>query len=230
MGGDMAGNRNIDRFRQNAVAARQQNLGQQRQAQQTGGDEEDLRRRYYDRLKTSEGDADRLMQEYTQSAGAGDPRAAFRESSQAAFDTFKEQFSDNLSDLRGQQVGQGRLNTGFRFDDEDRLFKGMGENLNRTISDRALDAERLVQNQTAQRAGMAQWAGDRATAGVGGEYHTLRGQRMQDERDGRERRDSRRRGRWNTLLGLGGAAIGFGLGGPGGAAAGFNIGSRAGGR
>lgn len=192
----------------------------------TADTEEDrLRREYYDQMSQTRGDADRYRQQYETSRAGGDPEAAFKRTTGAAFADFKDQFTENLADLRGQQVGMGRLNTGFGFDDEDRLFTNMGKNLNRTVAGHALDVERLRQGGISRDAQVASSAADRALSATGGEYHTLRAQRMQDERDSNERRDSRRRGRWNSILGVGGATAGFLLGGPAGAAAGYQVGS-----
>lgn len=55
---------------------------------------------------------------------AFDPRQYAAESTQATTQLMKRDLTRGLDDLRGQQVGMGRLRTGFGFGDEDRLWEG----------------------------------------------------------------------------------------------------------
>jgi hypothetical protein len=72
-----------------------------------------------------------------------DPFEAVGTSARAGFETFRDDFSEFLRDFRGQQVGSGRLDTGFAVEDEDRvLFRGL-QDLNRQIAGQALGASSL---------------------------------------------------------------------------------------
>lgn len=149
-----------------------------------------------------------------------DPRDAFRESSRAAFDDFRTGFGENLERLRGNQVAMGRLRTGFGQQDEDELFTAMGRDLNTRLGSMALDAERLGMDRTRMIQQHQDRAQERATAAAGGEYQTLRQQRLSD-------RANRRRFWGNLASGVITAGATF-LGGPaaGAAAAGATSGLR----
>lgn len=55
---------------------------------------------------------------------AFDPRQYASEATQATTQLMQRDLTRGLDDLRGQQVGMGRLRTGFGFGDEDRLWEG----------------------------------------------------------------------------------------------------------
>lgn len=149
-----------------------------------------------------------------------DAREYSRDASQAAYQDFAEEHGRAIRDLRGEQVGAGRLNTGFRFEDEDQLTQDFQDRLSRDLARNAFTAARLdLENQGAFAAeGIeARRASDSALAGL---------------RDVAQARENERRERRRGLLGfLGGAAGGIGgflLGGPAGAAAGARIGGELG--
>lgn len=81
-------------------------------------------------------------------------------SARAQFDTFREDLGRDVESLRGSQVGRGRLNSGFGFEDEDRLVEGGIRDLTRTLAQNALQAQSLnlqaaggLANVGAQRSG-----------------------------------------------------------------------------
>lgn len=76
--------------------------------------------------------------EYLTRARGFDADEAAGRSAKAQFDTFREDLAEDLGDLRGEQVGAGRLDTGYRFDDEDELIEGGIRDLNRGIAGRAV--------------------------------------------------------------------------------------------
>lgn len=70
--------------------------------------------------------------------GEFDPNEAAKRSAEAQFETIERPLKENVERLRGEQVGRGRLNTGFGFEDEDRLVRGTFEELARTLGRNAL--------------------------------------------------------------------------------------------
>lgn len=59
------------------------------------------------------------------------------------FDQFQEEIDKRLREFRGTQVGQGRLDSGFRFEDEDELWRQGLSDLGRTFAQNAMQAEGL---------------------------------------------------------------------------------------
>lgn len=72
-----------------------------------------------------------------------DPYAAAETSARAQFETFDRDLGRNLEDMRGSQVGSGRLRTGFGYQDQDRLWEGAVEDLNRSVAKRSMTAAGL---------------------------------------------------------------------------------------
>jgi hypothetical protein len=52
-----------------------------------------------------------------------DPYESMGRAAEAQWSTFSEQLGEGLEDMRGSQVGRGRLRTGFGFEDEDRFSR-----------------------------------------------------------------------------------------------------------
>lgn len=164
-------------------------------------------RSQYDQDIAKQGDVgSALTDNFVSGITGSDPRKAFETSAQAAFQRFSKNLNRNVSTLRGQQVGMGRLDTGFATQDDDRLVEGMGEDLNREISSRALQAEGMELDRLNMAGSYGDRYSDRAMSARGGEYHTERSQRYQDEAD-------RKRG-WGSLISAGIGAAGTVLGGP----------------
>lgn len=145
-----------------------------------------------------------------------DPYAAAATSAQAQFQTFDRDLRRSLDDMRGSQVGTGRLRTGFGYQDQDRLWEGAVEGLNRSLAERALDASRLdLANITSQQQARS-LAAEMAAGGMDQELQ------LEDiER-------AKKSGIGGFLGGALGGIGGFFLGGPLGAVAGSQIGSQAG--
>lgn len=85
------------------------------------------------------------------------PGDAVREFATGAFDTFQHDLARNLEDLRGRQVGMGRLDTGFATEDSDRMIEFGLRDLNNRIAQQALGAANLelgaigIENQARDR-------------------------------------------------------------------------------
>lgn len=161
----------------------------------------------YDRDIARTGDVgNALTSHFVNGITQSDPRQAYHTSANAAFKRFQTRLGENVRQLRGQQAGMGRLDTGFATEDEDRLVTRMGEDLNTELSSRALQAEGLYLDSLNMAGVYGDRFSDRAMAARGGEYHTERSQRMQDEAD--------RRSALGGLISAGISATGTALGGP----------------
>jgi hypothetical protein len=134
------------------------------------------------------------------------PRLAFEESTKAVFDTFHRDLGRNVRGLRASQVGMGRLDTGFATGDEDRLIEGSAEGLHREIAGRGLQAEGLNLDRLGILGAHANAYSDRALEARGGEYQTIRQQRLAEQ--------AQKRSGLGQLLGAGISAVGTIAGGP----------------
>lgn len=129
----------------------------------------------------------------------------------AQFETFREDLQRDLGDLRGSQVGRGRLRSGFGFDEEDELIEFGLRDLNRQLTQNALQAQGL--NLSAARS-LGQTGGQR----TGRFLDILASERDADLLEEEMERREKARSRGGLLRGLGaiaGGAAGFFAGGPG---------------
>jgi hypothetical protein len=172
---------------------------------------------YYDKSFRS------LLENETHGAGVAqnrqeqyDPYAAANRSARAQFETFERDLGRGLEDMRGSQVGSGRLRTGFGYQDQDRLWEGAVEDLNRSLAERSMQAAGLdLQNIQGMQASRS-LAAEMASGGMDRELQMY------------EIEKARKGGLGGFLGGALGGIGGFFLGGPMGAVAGANIGSSAG--
>jgi hypothetical protein len=145
-----------------------------------------------------------------------DPRSFARETAQASFQDFQEGLTRGIGDLRGQQVGMGRLTTGFGQEDEDRYVQDLNRRMAQELARGAFTAAGLEQQNISGIQSAAESARIGADEALAGQMD-----RAQAALNERRQRRSQRLG----LLGSGlGAVGGFLVGGPAGAAAGSRIG------
>lgn len=161
--------------------------------------------------------------EYLRRSRAFDPYAAAEKSARGQFSMFRDVLNKDVRKLRGEQVGMGRLDTGWAQQDEDELVSDSYDRLNDTIMANANNAASMelshingMGNYGLQRSGMF--------------YDLLSGQ-LDREQAAKNARDSRRGGLWSAIGSIGGAGIGMLAGNPllgaqlggylGGAAGGF---------
>lgn len=83
-----------------------------------------------------------------------DPRAAAEESARAQFDVLEEDMGEGFERLRGRQVSAGRLSTGFGMEDQDRFMRDRLDRLDRMMSQQAMRAAGMRQDQLGRAAGM----------------------------------------------------------------------------
>jgi len=121
-----------------------------------------------------------LEDQYVSGISGFDPYAAYREQAQGAFNQFRRSFADQLSRLRGQQVGMGRLRTGFATADEDRLFLEMADRLNDVLAQGALQAAGLNLQRLGQMGDYAAQQRNLALQGYFGDWATRYQQQMAD--------------------------------------------------
>jgi len=134
-------------------------------------------------------------EEYYQRLRDYDPAAAARESAMATFADFQKGIGEQTESLRGSQVGRGRLNIGVGYQDQDRLYERGLQDLGRSVSRQALEAEGM-------RFG--------ATEAIGRYGMDVTGRSLDltaSERDRRARARASKREMWGQL---GGAALGAG--------------------
>lgn len=89
----------------------------------------------------------------TEAYGSFDPRKAATESAQAQFAGFSEELGKQIENLRGRQVGSGRLQTGFGYEDQDRLYSEAYEDMMRGVAQRGVQTAGMRQDQLARRSG-----------------------------------------------------------------------------
>jgi len=166
-------------------------------------------------------DSRRAVDNYLDFATDYDPQEAINRRSQAQWNNLEESLGRSIESLRGRQVGAGRLQTGFGFEDQDRLYEGAFDNLTNAMAMNSLQGEQLGVNVKNRLGSFADSSRNRYLELLSGE----------DDRFIRDQdiKSRKRGGLFGTLGGLIGAGVGFfGGGGPAGAAAGWNIGSSAG--
>lgn len=144
-----------------------------------------------------------------------DAQEAARTSARAQFDEFSEDLGDNLRDLRGSQVGRGRINSGFGFEEEDELYEGALEDLGRTLSQNALAAN--AQNLSAT--GQLSELGGRRTGRYLDVLASERDAQLLQEEQRRRARAEKRGGLFGFLGTVAKGGLGYLSGGPLGAAA-----------
>jgi hypothetical protein len=137
-----------------------------------------------------------------------DPYAAAERSAQGQFGSFRTALNRDLSTLRGQQVGMGRLNSGWAQSGEDELVTHGLEDLNNRIAANSLAAAGLDEQNFSNvgNYGLAQT----------GMYNDLLSGKLDRDQAAANAKRARRGG----LLGGLGAVAGLALGGPEGAAVG----------
>lgn len=144
-----------------------------------------------------------------------DAEDAARRSARAQFDEFSEDLGDNISDLRGSQVGRGRLSSGFGFEEEDELYEGALEDLGRSLSQNALHAQGLNLSATSQLSEL----GGRQTGRFLDVLASERDADLLEEEQRRRARAEKRGGLFDALGTIAKGGLGFWAGGPAGAAA-----------
>lgn len=103
------------------------------------GDFQNYRQSFRRQLAGEESAADTARQRQE----AYDPYQSAERAAKAQFYTFDRDLRRGLDDLRGSQVGTGRLRTGFGYQDQDRLWEGAVEGLNREVAGRSMQAAGL---------------------------------------------------------------------------------------
>jgi len=67
-----------------------------------------------------------------------DPRDATREAARAGYEEVARDRRESMESLRGRQVGAGRVDTGFGYQDQDRLVRTIEEDFNRELARQGL--------------------------------------------------------------------------------------------
>lgn len=164
--------------------------------------------------------ADTLEAESDAARSGFDATEYATDAARAQFDTFRDDLLKDVETLRGNQVGRGRLDTGYGMEDEDELVQGGIENLNRQLVSNAFEAARLNLSNIGGQTAAAEGARNRDLDLLTGA--TDRAQAQENLKMQKKRR------RFGLLGGLAGAAVGSIV--PGlGTAVGAKLGSAIGG-
>lgn len=168
-------------------------------------------------------DSRRAVDSYLDFATDYDAGEAINRRSMAQWNNLERDLGRSIESLRGRQVGAGRLQTGFGFEDQDRLYEGAFDNLTNAMAMNSLQGEQLEANVKNRLGGFADSSRNRYLELLSGEDDRF----VRDEDIKRRKRGSL----WSKIGGVLGAGVGFiGSGfNPAAAAAGWNVGSRAGG-
>ena len=134
----------------------------------------------------------------------------------AATDRSQLAFRNNLRDLKGSEVRNGRLNTGFFDEDVGQLALDSNRQLNDQIGSRALEASQMQQTNDARYLGAAEQQQQ--------QYFDLLTGGLDREQAEKNRQSQQRSSLLGSLASLGGTAIGFLAGGPPGAGVGGSVG------
>jgi hypothetical protein len=95
-----------------------------------------------------------------------DPYKDMGRAASAQWDTFSEELGEGLQDMRGSQVGRGRLRTGFGFEDEDRFSRDSLDRFYGQLASQAWRAPALNLQNTSQMAPSIDREYDLTTAGA----------------------------------------------------------------
>jgi hypothetical protein len=99
-----------------------------------------IRNRWTDALNRSGSVAEQAEGAYLDRATNFNAQDYMRQAASGAFADFLPELERSIGEMRGAQVGMGRLNTGFATEDEDRLVSLGMEDLNQKLSQMALQA------------------------------------------------------------------------------------------
>lgn len=179
-----------------------------------------LQRGEQERLAAGEARAGRLEAGADEARESFDAASAAREVASAQFADFRRDLGEGLESQEDRQVGAGRVDTGFGFQDADRLTGRFEDKLAREVSRNAFNAAQLNLRNIEGRTGAAERGRDRDLDLLTGA--TDRAQAIQNEKQ------QRKRSRFGLLGGVAGGVGGFILGGPAGAQLGAKLGSTVG--
>lgn len=160
--------------------------------------------------------ANQTRQQLEQRLRAFDPERSVGQFAQGAWEALRPQLNEAIGDLRGSQVGMGRLNTGFATGDEDRLMTRAMSDLSSQIAQQSVAAQGLALQ------GIGAWG-----SMYGQDLNLLTTERELEvarELARRQEREARRASIWGAVGTLGGAV----LGGPVGSAIGGWLGGKLG--
>lgn len=99
--------------------------------------------RYLAALDPAQSQAQQAQDFYLKRSTTFDPYAALDKAAQGATGRFRRDVGRSVQELRGQQVGMGRLDTGFATQDEDRVVTDLADREQENLNSQALQATGL---------------------------------------------------------------------------------------
>ena len=185
-----------------------------------GFDKDSFQRRYVASTQRAGRSADATEDVFRSELADYDPYEAVRTAARGAFDEFKPELERSIEDLRGQEVGMGRLDTGFAQEDEDRLVRDSLKNLNSEIARNSVAAAGLDLQSINALGAFSQAQRDQYLDLVAGGLDRITAEEnMKRQKKG---------GLFGALGSVIGGVGGFLVGGPAGAYAGSKIGGSVG--
>jgi hypothetical protein len=135
---------------------------------------------------------------------------------QGAFGQFLPQLREDIGELRGQQVGMGRLNTGFATEDEDRLVTRSLSDLGDHVAGLSMQGAGLQSGHNQanadrrMRAGGLQLENDRGLGQFGMEYGNRYLDLIAGQYDRKTAETNSKKGKfWNDVGGVADIGLGF---------------------
>jgi hypothetical protein len=162
--------------------------------------------------------------EFYRRATEFDPYARVEQSAMGSYNLLADQLGKQMQTLRSQQVGMGRLQTGFASEDETDLVREGRDQLTNMLLANSMQAAQMDQSRIGM---LGSYAGQQQS-----NYYDLLSGGLDREQAERNARQQKRGGLFGTIGAIGGALLGSGiLPGVGtklGAALGDKVGARLG--
>lgn len=162
-----------------------------------------LQNRYLTALSTAGTRSRRNQEAYEEDSAAYDPQESFERSAEGAYAGFRDRLNEDIGSLREEQVGTGRLRTGWGTQDEDRLVTRSADRFSSMLADRALQTEQLRYSNLRDRGGYAERQGNTYLDLVSGGLDRAQA----EENARRERRGNKARGIGTAIGAVGGSFI-----------------------
>jgi len=142
--------------------------------------------------------------DYLARARGFDARKGASEAARGYFNQFGDKLNKMIRNLRGAQVGSGRLDTGFGNEDQDELIQGGIRDLNDTLATNALQAESLNLRNTEGLGGFGERTTGRYLDILGGNRDAA----MMDEEARRAQEAKKKSGLFGLIGRVGGSLLG----------------------
>lgn len=159
-----------------------------------------MRGQYDSAVRGAMGRSTTADRDFYNRATSFDPYAAVEQTAMGSYNLLADQLDRRLKGLRGQQVGMGRLNTGFATSDEDDLVREGRDQLTNMLLAASMNAAQMDLSRTNM---LGSYAGQQQQ-----NYYDLLSGGLDRETAERNARQQKRGGLWGAVGAIGGAALG----------------------